>query len=170
MNHGETSAPNPLASQSVASILIFCFCRKVFLEVGRKLFLKKNKKKKHVFSASDSDKRHGRFFLFFFCAPFCRRAFSLLVVSHKARALVSKKKLKAPFKCRLLFLFLSVFLSSPCAVFFFPPAGLLCVTYAPLPPGSTPSVLPRDPRSLLLLFEEAGRKSSEPHSKEKKSL
>lgn len=88
---------------------------------------------------------------------------------HKARALV--QKLKTPFKCRLLVPLLSVFLSSPPCVFLSHRLAscACCVTYAPLPPGCTPSVLPRDRGPVVALWN-GWEKTLEPHYKEKKSL
>lgn len=62
--------------------------------------------------------------------------------------------------------------SSPAALHFaFPPTGLLCMlcdVYPPLPPCSTPSVVPRGQGPVVALWR-GWEKSLEPLSKEKKS-
>lgn len=150
VNQSETSACNPLVSDLVASLVILFENRKGLLEVGLKLLSTFPQPPILIKDVSGfAAPSH------FACAPVlflspCR--------SHKARALVWK--LKTPFKCRLLVLFLSFFsVISLCVLFSHRLASCACcVTYAPLPPGSTPSVLPRDPGPVVASLKRLGEK------------
>lgn len=103
----------------------------------------------------------------FFVFRFCCCAFSFLVIFTKQGPLsrswkhLSNADSSSSFSPSFCFL--------PVRFLFPPlPSCACCVTYAPLPLGSTPSVLPRDQGPVVALWR-GWEKSLEPHSKEKKS-
>lgn len=137
-----------------------------FFESIKVFFGSRPKAFKRIPSTSKSDKRHGRF-----CAPFvfrfCCCAFSPLVAFTKQGLLSRSWKHLSNADSS------SSFSPSFCLLpvhFLFPPAGLmLCDVYAPLPPGSTPSAVPRDQGPVVALWR-GWERSLEPHSIERKSL
>lgn len=125
------------------------------------LFFWRPKAFKRIPSASKSDKRQV------FAPPSSfSLLLSLLVVSTKRKALVWK--LKAPLKCRLLFLFLYFFLSSPRAFSF--PTGWPLVWRMPLSHRALPPLCSQGTGGPVVGLWRGWEKSLEPHSEEKKSL
>lgn len=160
LNQSETPASNPLVSELVASLVILFENRKGLLEVGLKLLSTFPQPPILIKDVSGfATPSH------FACAPVL---FLSTCRYHKARALVWK--LKTPFKCRLLVLFLSSFLSSPFA-FSFPTGWPLvrAVWRMPLSRQALPPQCSRGTQGLLLPLWRGWEKSLEPQSKEKKS-
>lgn len=160
LNHSETSAPNPLVSQLVSSPLIFFESRKVFLEVGLKLL--------NAFPQPPSLIKDMAGFAppsSFASAVVLFLSLSFSQSEGPCLEAESTFQMQTPLPLSLLLSVVSlrVFFSHRLA------CCACCVTYAPLPPGSTPSVLPRDRGPVVALWR-GWEKSLEPHSKEKKSL
>lgn len=142
VNHNGTSAPNPLVSQLVASTLIFYESIKVFLEVGLKLL--------NAFHQPPSLIKDVAGF-----APpsFFASAVVLFLPLSLSQSKGSCLEAESTFQMQThlpLSLLLSVFYM--CIFFSHRLASCACcVTYAPLPSGSTPSVVPRDRRPVVAL-------------------
>lgn len=129
---------------------------------GKKLFFGSRPKVfKHIPQASQPDKRHCRFFYPF---AFCFSVSLVIALTKRGPSSPSWKHLSDAdssfsFSVIPLCIFSPHWLAS-CAC---------CVTYAPLPLGSTPPLRSQGTKGLLLLFEEAGRKVSSHTLKRRKA-
>lgn len=140
--------PTPLSRSWLPA---FWFCLKI-----ERFFGSRPKAFKHIPSASDSDKRHGRF-----CAPFmfrfCCYAFSLPVALTKRGP--SSRSWKHLSNADSLSSFSPSFCHLPVR-FLFPPAGLLCVLcdVCPSPAGLYPLCAPKGPRACCCSLKRLGEK------------
>lgn len=145
VNHSETSA--------LTSWLL------PFEIAGKRFFGSRPKAFKHIPSASKLDKRQiFKKILCMLLLCFTRHR------SHKARTSSPSWKHLSDAGSSCSFFVIPLCIFSPHRL-----ASCVCrVTYAPRPPGSTPSVLPRD-WGLVVALWRGWEKSLKPHSKGKKS-
>lgn len=148
VNHSETSASSLIVLQLAAGPFDF------FVKIER-FFGSRPEAFKHIPSASESEKRHGRFF----ASPSCFASAAMLFLSLSlSQSEGPRPKVENTFQMqtpRSLSLLLSVI--SPVR-FLFPPAGLLCVLcdVCPSPAGLYPLCAPKGPRACCCSLKRLG--------------